>query len=174
MLSQALDGYQKAVMARREPSEATRRQSVHYARKAVRLMKAETLPLSRLDASMIRLTIEIAEGSAGERRHVFGGLSRFCDWLVEERMINANPCASVPRRARPKPGKARDHVPSFEELRAVWAAVESEPAVVRDLIRFLLLTPLRRDEAAGLVWSEVDLSRGWIKIGADRMKNAGA
>jgi len=137
MLSQALDGYQKAVMARREPSEATRRQSVHYARKAVRLMKAETLPLSQLDASMIRLTIEIAEGSAGERRHVFGGLSRFCDWLVEERMINANPCASVPRRARPKPGKARDHVPSLEELRAVWAAVESEPAVVRDLIRFL-------------------------------------
>jgi integrase len=174
MLSQALDGYQKAVMARREPSEATRRQSVHYARKAVRLMKAETLPLSRLDASMIRLTIEIAEGSAGERRHVFGGLSRFCDWLVEERMINANPCASVPRRARPKPGKARDHVPSLEELRAVWAAVQSEPAVVRDLIRFLLLTPLRRDEAAGLVWSEVDLSRGWIKIGADRMKNAEA
>jgi integrase len=174
MLSQALDGYEKAVMARREPSVATRRQSVHYARKAVRLMKAETLPLSRLDASMIRLTIETAEGSAGERRHVFGGLSRFCDWLIEERMTEANPCASVPRRARPKPGKARDHVPSLEELHAVWAAVESEPAVVRDLIRFLLLTPLRRDEAAGLVWSEVDLSRRWIKIGADRMKNAEA
>ena len=42
-LSETLDAYEKAVMARREPSETTRRQTVHYARKAVRLMEAEAL-----------------------------------------------------------------------------------------------------------------------------------
>ena len=148
-LAASLDVYEKAVMARREPKEPTRRQSVHYARKAVRLMKAEALELSRLEAVIIRLMIEIAPGSTGERRHVFGALSRFCDWLVEERMIEANPCASVPRRARPKPSKARDHVPSVEELRGVWSAVETEPDVVRDLLRFMVLTPVRRAEASG-------------------------
>ena len=60
-------------MARREPSEASRRQLIHYARKAVRLMKAEALALPRLGASMIRLMVETAEGSAGERRHVSAG-----------------------------------------------------------------------------------------------------
>jgi integrase len=39
------------------------------------------------------------------------------------------------------------------------------------LVRINLLVPLRRDEAAGLVWGEVDLERGWIKIAATRMKN---
>jgi integrase len=167
--SETIDAYEKAVMARREPSEATRRQHVHYTRKAVRLMRAETLALSRLDASMIRLMVETAEGSAGERRHVFGALSRFLWWCRKQRLIERNPCDDFDQSERPKPGKARDHVPSIEELRAVWAAVEEEP--MRDLIRFLLLTPLRRDEAAGLLWSEVDLDKGRILIGADRMKN---
>jgi integrase len=35
----------------------------------------------------------------------------------------------------------------------------------------MLLVPLRRDEAAGLVWREVYLDQGWIKIDAERMKN---
>ena len=42
-VSETLDAYEKAVMARREPNEATRRQAVDYARKAVRLMRAEAL-----------------------------------------------------------------------------------------------------------------------------------
>ena len=38
-------------------------------------------------------------------------------------------------------------------LRAIWGAAEHEPG--RDLFRFLLLLPLRRNEASGLRWSEV-------------------
>ena len=105
-LSEALIAYEKAYMTRREPSEASRRQSVHYARKAVRLMKAETLALSRLNASVIRLMIETAKGSAGERHHVFGGLSRFLSWCRKQQLIEHNPCDSFDRNERPKPGKA--------------------------------------------------------------------
>jgi integrase len=168
-VNDALDAYKKALEVRRQPSEVTRRQSVHYARKAIRVMEAENLALSRLDASMIRLMLETAEGSAGELRHVFGGLSRFLSWCRKQSLIEHNPCDYFDRNERPKPGKARDHVPSIKELRAVWAATANEP--MRDLIRFLLLTPLRRDEAAGLLWSEVDLDKGRILIRADRMKN---
>jgi integrase len=42
---------------------------------------------------------------------------------------------------------------------------------MRDLVRFLLLIPLRRDEAAGLRWSEVDLDRRLLLIDAERTKN---
>jgi integrase len=38
------------------------------------------------------------------------------------------------------------------------------------MIRFMLLTPLRRKEASGLKWSEVDLQRGRIRIEANRVK----
>jgi integrase len=171
-LSAALDSYQRAVMARREPSEASRRQLIHYARKAVRLMKAEALAPSRLGPSMIRLMVETAEGSAGERRHVFGALSRFLTWCRKQRLIEHNPCDDFDRAERPKPGKARDHVPSLDELRAVWAAVDDEP--MRDLVRFLLLVPLRRNEAAGVCWAELDLDKGRVLIGGDRMKNGEA
>ena len=50
----------------------------------------------------------------------------------------------------------------------MWNAVENEPQ--RDLVRFLLLVPLRRDEAAGLTWSEVDLQLRRIRISASRAK----
>jgi integrase len=168
-LSETLDAYEEAVMARREPSEASRRQMIHYARKAVRLMEAEALAPSRLGVSAVRLMVETAKGSAGERKHVFDELSRFLSWCRRQGLVEHNPCDTLDRDERPKPGKARDHVPSLEQLRAVWIAVEDE--LQCDLVRFLLLVPLRRDEAAGLLWPEVDLDKGRILIGADRMKN---
>jgi integrase len=168
-LSEALDAYEKAVMARREPSETSRRQLIHYARKGIRLLNAEALTPPRLGASMIRVMVETADGSAGERRHVFGALSRFLSWCRRQELVEHNPCDALDRDERPKPGKARAHVPSLKELRAVWIATTDEPQ--RDLVCFMLLAPIRRDEAAGLLWSEVDFDKGHILIGADRMKN---
>ena len=53
-----VDAYEKALMARRQPSETTRRQAIAYARKAVRLMEANALGLSAIDARSVRLLIE--------------------------------------------------------------------------------------------------------------------
>lgn len=173
-LVDGLDAYEKDVLARRSPSETSRRQTIHYARKAIALMEADELAVGRLDVAAIRNLVRTMDGSAAEVRHVYGALSRFCGWMAEEGLIDANPCDGLPRRQRPKPSKARDHVPSLAELKAVWAAVEDEPPNVRDLVRLLLLIPLRRDEAAGLRWSEVDLNRARILIAAERMKNGEA
>jgi integrase len=169
-LASALDAYEQDMLKRREPSETTRRQEVHYARKAVALMEADELAVDRLGVGAIRNLVRTMDGSDSEVRHVYGALSRFCDWLVEEGMIESNPCEGLPRRQRPKPGKSREHVPSLDVLRRVWTAIEEEPQ--RDLIRFNLLVPLRLSENSGLVWGEVDLERGWIKIAATRMKNS--
>jgi integrase len=91
-------------------------------------------------------------------------------WCRKQRLIETNPCAELERDEKPKRGRPRGHVPSLDELRAIWTAVESESTAVRDLIRFLILVPLRRTEAASLVWREVDLARAWITIPAARMK----
>jgi integrase len=168
----ALDAYDKAVMARRTPSEATRKQTVAYGRKAIRLLEAETLGLSAIDTRAVRLLVETIPGSDGERKHVFRGLDTFMKWCRRKELIEHNPCDDLERDERPKAGKSRDHVPSLAELKAVWVAVEDEP--MRDLVRLLLLIPLRRDEAAGLRWSEVDINGARIVVAAERMKNGNA
>jgi integrase len=167
-VAEPLDTYAAALMARRRPSESTRRKSIHYARKAIRLMHAESLALAAIDVRAVRLMIETMKGSDGARHLVFRGLDCFLAWCVKQELIERNPCDELDGGERPQNGRSRDHVPSLEELRAVWNAVENEPQ--RDLVRFMLTTPLRRDEAAGLRWSEVDLKAKRIRIPATRMK----
>jgi integrase len=156
---------------RRKSSEKTRLQAVAYARKAVRLMGAGSLAPDVIDATGLRRLLDGLAGSDAERRHVFGGLNRFMQWCCRRGLATGNPCDGLERDERPKPGKGRDNAPDVETLRKVWSAAESEPPSVRDLARFLLLTPLRLGEASGLQWGEVDLARGWIRIGGERMKN---
>jgi integrase len=166
-VAEALARYETALMARRQPSEWTRKQSVRYARLACAFMNANALPLAAIDVRMVRLLVETAPGSDAQRRHVYGGLNRFLKWCRKQGCIEANPCDALDRSDRPRPGRARDHVPSIATLRAIWTAAEGEQAC--DLLRFLLLMPLRRNEASSLRWSEVDLDR--ICIAADRMKD---
>jgi integrase len=166
--SQTLDAYAAALMTRRQPSESMRRKSIHYSRKAIRLIRAESLALDAIDASMIRLMVETMTGSDGERHLVFRGLNRFLAWCRKQGRIERNVCDEFDRDERPRSAQSRDHVPSLDELRAVWKAVEDEPQ--RDLVQFLLLVPLRRDEAAGLAWSEVDWPARRIRISASRAK----
>ena len=168
IVAEALESYGRALAVRTTPSAASRAQAVHYARKACALMNAASLPITAIDTRMVRLLVETAPGADAQRTHIFGGLNSFLTWCRKQGLIERNPCDDLDRRDRPKRGKPRDHVPSIATLRAVWIAAENEPA--RDLVRFLLLVPLRRREAAGLRWSEVDLAQGRIRIAAERMK----
>jgi hypothetical protein len=152
---EALDAYAAALLARRQPSEATRRKSVHYARKGIGLMKAGSLALAEIEPPMARVMLETMKGAEGERHLVFRGLSRFLAWCCKHGLVERNVCDEFDRDERPRGAASRDHVPAIDELRGVWNAVEEEPQ--RDLVRFLLLVPLRREEAARLAWSEVDL-----------------
>jgi integrase len=175
--SAALTLYENALVTaptetvRRKSSEKTRKQAVAYARKAVRLLNAEALAPDAIDAAGLRRMLDDLDASDAERRHVFGGLQRFMSWCCKRALATGNPCDGFDRDERPKPGKGRDNAPDIETLRSVWRAVEHEAASIRDLMRFLLLTPLRIGEASGLQWGEVDLTRGWIRIDRARMKN---
>jgi integrase len=165
-VAEAIDTYEHALLTRRQPSERARKQAVYYARLACRLMNAGALPLAAIDARAVRLMLETAPGADAQRWHIYGALNRFLVWCRKNELISVNPCDALDRGDKPKPGAARDHVPSIATLRAIWTAAEGEPA--RDLLRFLLLLPLRRNEASGLRWSEVDFDQGRIRIGANR------
>jgi integrase len=170
-VGEALDDYARALAGRTAPSEWSRRQAVHYARKAVRLMRAETSSLAAVDLRAVRLLFETMAGSQAERYQVFSGLRRFLTWAGRQELVAVNACDILERDERPKLGKPRLNVPSLEELRAVWVAAENESASARDAVRLLLLTALRRDEGAGLTWGEVDFVNRRLVIPGERMKN---
>jgi integrase len=162
--------YAQALKARTHLSDAAKRKTNHYVNKAIRLMGGGAIVLAAIDTRAIRLMLDPVDGSAFERHHVFGALDRFLKWCVKREFIAVNPCASIDREDRPRPGRSRDHTPAIATIRGAWAAVEDAPHHVRALIRFLLLVPLRREEAQGLLWSEVSLGEKRITICAERMK----
>ena len=61
-----------------------------------------------------------------------------------------------------------ERVLTDDEIRRVWQATEA-PTPFGQLVRFLLLTSARRNEAAGLRWDEVDASGVWT-LPASRSK----
>jgi integrase len=162
--------YAQAISARARLSPDYEQANNRYVRKAIRLMKAEASPIASIDVRAVRLMLDATKGSDSERRHVFGALSRFMAWCVKHELIESNPCLEIDHEDRPRPGRSRDHTPPVATLRRAWDAVESARDHARALIHFLLLVPLRREEAQGLLWSEVDLDEKRITIRAERMK----
>jgi integrase len=170
---EALDIFEKMLVAKAgaKPSPRTRAETIRYGRKAIRLMKAEAVAIGSVSTLMVRLMLDEFPNSQTEKRLTFSGLNQFLTWCRRREMIERNPVDDLDRGERPKPGAARKNAPTIETLRRIWAAVEPEPEYVRDMIRFGLLTALRRDEFAELPWSEVDMAKGKITIAAERMKN---
>lgn len=75
--------------------------------------------------------------------------------------------------ARTKPGeRARQRVLTDDEIRDLWAALDlmTTPAPFPRLVRALLLSAARRDEAARMRWDELDGDL-WV-VPADRYKTA--
>ena len=111
--------------------------------------------------------LDAFNGSAFERRHVFGALDRFLTWCAKRELIPTNPCSSIDRELIGRGLAVRAiHTPPIATIWRAWAAVEDVPDYVRALIRFLLLVPLRREEGAGPVVAEVDFDQKRLTIRA--------
>lgn len=86
-----------------------------------------------------------------------------------EPSLPANPVARLKKQWFPVP--RRERVLRADELSVFHTAVMALPNPVhRDYLLFLLFTGLRRREAAGLRWADVDLSEKLIRIPATRTK----
>jgi integrase len=91
----------------------------------------------------------------------------FFGWCVDKALIENNPF----ERTKPVTVEvARDHVLSDDELRLVMLALDQLDWMWRALYRLLILTGQRRDEVAGMVWTEVDLDKSLWKLPAARYR----
>ena len=72
----------------------------------------------------------------------------------------------------PKPAKTRERTLEDFEIKAFWQAASETSWPFASIYRLLLLTGARREEVAGMKWSELDLDAGvWLLPGA-RTKNS--
>ncbi len=139
--------------------------------------------ISRLMVDEMRLAVR-----DGARRRGYGGefasdkavvsLSVIINHLkkVDDEFDIPNPTKNIePLIDRPSE-RARGRYIREHEMAAWFDAVASDESseVQRELILLILFTGIRREEACGLSWDEVDLANGTINLPAHRVKNGRA
>ena len=128
--------------------------------------------ISRADAAALLDTIaKTAPTSANRTQSI---LSRLFNWAIESGLLEINPLARMPKRAKEK---AKDRVLAPEEIRVLWAALEST-GLSRRRCASCCLTGLRPGEAAGATIAELadvdNTARARLEIPASRMKGGSA
>jgi integrase len=125
------------------------------------------LPLAKIDRKMVSDRLAgIAEDHPVAADRAKAALSTFFVWAMREGELTDNPTIGTNRHYE---GKPRDRVLTTVELKAVWKALPE--GSFGDIVKLLILTGQRREEIAGLRWSEVDLDRALISLPGERTKN---
>ena len=100
---------------------------------------------------------------------IFRGMCSWAKTLAGGKLIASNPCDGVKALAVVT---KRKRVLSDAETRFVWRATEKVAYPFGPLYRLALLLGLRRDEIAGLLWSEINLEGApTLTIDGERTKN---
>src|SRR4029077_3385579 len=74
------------------------------------------------------------------------------NWAVARDIIATSPCAGV---KPPTAERSRDRILTDAELQSVWQAAGKIGGPFGALVRLLVLTGQRRNEVAGMRWSEI-------------------
>lgn len=88
------------------------------------------------------------------------------DEAVVQRVISVNPWDRVPKKERPKPSQTqeRKRILSIDEVDRLLASAVVQGARAHALVSAYLYAGLRLSEALGLVWEDVDLDAGLIRV----------
>ena len=132
------------------------------------------LPASEIDHAVILRAVDdlVAAGKSPiASRTVAYGRAAY-GWAIKRRKLSINPFAGLPPVAGGAP--TRDRVLTNEEVGAIWRAASAMSAPFGPVIKLLILTLGRREEVAGLRWSELSSDLTTWTLPAARSKNAKA
>jgi integrase len=121
---------------------------------------------TRSDAKTAPRTRIIVKGGEGAARKVVRDLSAVFSFAIHQGLLESNPVARAKVR---KTDNARDRFLTLVELKRLGAAfdkIEREGANPKAIAicKLWALTGCRRNEIAGLLWSEVDLAEGVFRF----------
>ena len=125
-------------------------------------------PLDSLDrrsvaSHLVEITDKHGPGAANRFR---SAISTYFTWLIEQGIAENNPVVGTGKAPE---GGARERVLNDDELVAIWCSAGDDQYGA--IVRLLMATGSRRDEIAGLLWSEIDLDNATITLPGTRTKN---
>jgi integrase len=134
------------------------------------LPKWKTVKVGDVKRSDVRTLLEgIVERDAGIMANRTQALVRkIFNFAIGRELVEVNPCAQLDR---PAPSRQRDRVLSEDEIRQLWAALETLPAEMAAVFKLRLITAQRAGEVANMRWADVDLKAGWWTVPAEESKN---
>jgi integrase len=112
-------------------------------------------------SQFVKLLDKVEDERGPRMAHVLGAyLSRVCSWYARRDDSYSSPFVrGMAARVRPKE-RAGKRVLDDQEIRDLWAALDAGSKDIPDcfarLVRTLLLTATRRDEAARTSWAEIE------------------
>ena len=160
--------YRRSVL--KDATKHQREESMH-AHKALIELGMEGAPPSELTARVLRELTSIHADKPATGRHRFGAMSRFLDFLVDEEVIDFNPAKNVSRRHRPKSAAPREIYYSIEELQELWQPKLPLRQDYLRFLRFMIVCPLRMNEAAELKVSDICIAAAELRLSAEDTKN---
>ena len=131
------------------------------------------LPLSKVQPGNVeRMTAAVVTAGRSTRtaHHIHTMLSKALKDAMRKGLVSRNVCQAV---LPPHPGRYEVNLPEAEAITALLK--EADTSVYGVVYRFIAYTGVRRGEAAGLRWSNVDLDGGIISVveTAQRVKGKG-
>jgi integrase len=164
-LDRVLEKFGAAHLADKSPS---------YAKESPRSIRAAfkdylKLPITRLTSKIVVSKLDgiKAAGKPVMAKRTGDHLDTMCRWAIKRGYLTDNPAAGLDY----KEPASRDRVLKNSELRAVMKAVEA-PGVYNDIVKTLVYTGTRRDEAASMRWEELSPNRLTWTISGARTKNS--
>ena len=161
---------------RSELGEDTRHK--RYEASHVRLGLAEldihSQPPASITEDHMKDLLQLHHDRPATARHRFGAMSRFLDFLQDQKIIQANPAQGVSKKRRPKPPAPRNTFYEVDVLNRLWNPEHPLKDVYLRYLRFLITTPLRAEEAAELTVEQINVSRMEISLSAAVTKNSEA
>ena len=146
----------------------------YWIHKQARLLGKDMEPLHNRPVATIRRSDVLAvidkvkARSEAAARLLFVDLRPFFKWAVERELMETNPASEM---KPPAAAIKRDRVLENQEVSAFWRAASETSWPFASIYKLLLLTGARREEVAGMKWSELDLdARVWMLPGT-RTKN---
>jgi len=135
-------------------------------RDAVPVLRDKPLPLiTRADLNAVQ---DRLQGRAATGRLMHATLRKLFRWAIGRGDIERSPLEGA---EAPPAVKARERVLSDNELALVWCAAAEVGAPFAELYRLLILTGQRREEVAGMAWSELNRALALWTLPGDRAKN---
>lgn len=117
----------------------------------------------------------VRSGRETTAHHMLGHAKQVFKWAFHEGSrfgLMGNPAKDVdPKATVGESRRTRERVLTDAELRSAWLAAEKLGYPTGSCIRWIMLTGCRRQEAAGMQWSEIDTAKRLWTIPAARFKS---